>query len=219
MTESRRADESAMDHGALFDPSAAFSRRSFLRGALAATAVGVAGVDLLAACATVSKSTTTSSNIEQVRLTNDLVKAAQKEGALVVRYSTPVNTQKAMADAFTKQYGIQVQLDRKVGVVGTQAFAEEEHAGKHVMDVNDSVDPPGLRKLADEGLYLKFTLPDVMAKMPKGTYIPDLAYSYDLVKVVIQYQPSKISTSDAVSLFKTWDGLLDPSLKGKIRMT
>ena len=154
--------------------------------------------------------------VETVNVTPELIAAAQKEGKLVMRYSTPVEDTKLMADAFEKRFGIKVQTDRKVGVLGTQQFATEERAGQHIMDVNYSADPAGMNDLAAEGLYLKFTLPDLSAKLDQGTYIPDLGYCPKWTEIVISYNPASIPHDKAKALFKTWNGLLDPSLKGRI---
>lgn len=155
-------------------------------------------------------------NIETVEITPNLIAAAQKEGSLVVRYSSPVDEMTQMSDAFQKRFGIKLQMDRKVGVLGTQQFATEERAGRSIMDVNYSADPQGISDLAEEGHYLKYTLPNLEKKLDKGTYIPNLGYSPKWTEIIISYNPTAIPHTKAKEQFKTWDGLLDPGLKGKI---
>ena len=113
---------------------------------------------------------------ETIDVSPKLIELAKKEGSVTVRYSSPLDEMTVMANAFQNKFGIKVQIDRKVGVVGTQQFANEERAGQHLMDVNYSADPNGLLDLADEGLYLRFTLADLDKKLDKGTYLPGLAY-------------------------------------------
>jgi iron(III) transport system substrate-binding protein len=186
------------------------SRRKILQtGMSAATIAGLAGT---------RTSQAADSAVETLNITPALIAAAQKEGSVVMRYSSPVEDARFMADAFDKRFGIKVQTDRKVGVVGTQQFATEERAGQHIMDVNYSADPAGISDLADEGLYLKFTLPDLSSKLDPGTYIPDLGYCPKWTEIVISYNPVSIPQDKATALFKTWNGLLDPSLKGRIGM-
>lgn len=158
------------------------------------------------------------SSVEILEITPNLIESAQKEGLVTVRYSSPLDEMTVMANAFAKKFGIKVQIDRKVGVVGTQQFASEERAGKHLMDVNYSADPRGLIDLTEEGLYLKFSFKDIESKLDKGTYLPNIAYGTKWTEVVISYNSDHISHEKAKTLFKTWHGLLDPSLKGKIGM-
>ena len=77
----------------------------------------------------------------RLRLTYDqLMQRAENE--LVAAQPEP-GQMAQMATAFETRFGIKVQVDRKVGVVGTQQFATEERVGRHVMDVNYSADPAG----------------------------------------------------------------------------
>ena len=187
---------------------ASLPRRDFLLGAAALGAsAGLGAGDAQAAAA---------GDIETVDITPRLVEAAKREGSITVRYSSPVDEMTEMARGFQTQYGIKVQLDRKVGVLGTQQFATEERAGQHVMDVNYSADPPGMRDLADEGFYLRYTLADLARKLDRGTYIPGIGYSPKWTDIVISYNPDHIPHAQAKEQFKTWRGLLDPKLKGKI---
>ncbi len=155
-------------------------------------------------------------DVETVEITPALIAAATHEGSVVVRYSSPVDEMRQMADSFEKRFGIKVQMDRKVGVLGTQQFATEEHAGQHVMDVNYSADPAGIDDLMAQGLLLKYTLPDLANKLDPGTYLPEQGYCPKWTEIVISYNPDAIPHDKALNMFKTWNGLLDPSLKGKI---
>ena len=154
--------------------------------------------------------------VEPVTITPALIDAAKREGVVVVRNSNPVDEMAAMARAFETKFGIKVQIDRKVGVLGTQQFATEERAGQHIMDVNYSADPAGMKDLAEEGLYLRYTLPDAVPKLDRTTYIPELGYCPKWTEIVISYNPSLIPHEQAREQFKTWNGLLDPKLKGRI---
>ncbi len=156
---------------------------------------------------------------ELVQITPALIAAAQKNGRVLVRYSSPVDEMTDMARAFEKRFDVQVQMDRKVGVVATQLFATEERAGQHVMDVNFGSDPPGLLDLAEQGLYLRYTLPDIAQKIDASCIIPELGYAPRWTDVVVAYNPGVLPSSRAAQLLSTWNGLLDPSLTGKIGLT
>jgi len=185
------------------------TRRTLLKAGAAGLALAGAGGLLSSASA---------QNVEVVEINDDLIKAAQEEGALTVRYSSPVTEMQTMASAFTERFGIPVQVDRKVGALGNQQFATEERAGQHIMDVNYSADPPGLVNLAEEGYYTHFTLKDLDQKLDPGTYIESLAYAPKWTEIVISYNPAHIPHAEAKKKFKTWEGLLDSDLVGKIGM-
>jgi ABC-type Fe3+ transport system substrate-binding protein len=156
---------------------------------------------------------------EMVQITPDLITAAQKEGRVLARYSSPVDEMTGMARAFEKRFAIQVQMDRKVGVVATQLFATEERAGQHVMDVNFGSDPPGLLDLADESFYLRYTLPDIAQKIDPSCIISELGYAPRWTDVIVAYNPSVLPHTRAKQLLSTWSGLLDPTLSGRIGLT
>jgi len=186
-------------------------RRSFLQASTAlATSIGVGGL--------LGSGSAQAQAVETVDITPRLIDAAKREGALLVRYSAPVDEMTEMSRAFTARFGIKVQVDRKVGVLGTQQFMTESRAGQNVMDVNYSSDPAGMRELAEENLYLKYTLADLDKKLEKGTYLPGIAYAPKWTEIIISYNPDLIPHAEAKEMFKTWKGLLNPKLKGKIGM-
>lgn len=156
---------------------------------------------------------------EPIAITPELVEAAKKEGQVFLRYSSPVTVYSHHADAFKQEFGIDVVTDRKVGPAGQQVFAQEERAGRHIMDVVETGDPAGLRALDAEGLYLHYTFPDLAQKLSPGFYMPDLAYSPFKNSLVVAYNPDVLSHADAKRLFTTWDGALDPSLTGVMGIT
>lgn len=156
---------------------------------------------------------------EVLQVTDELVKAAKAEGSVTLRHNSPVDFADGMARTFTKQYGIKVDIDRRQGALGGQQFLMEERAGKHIVDVFWSTDAAGRTALRKEGFILNYTYPDVKNKFVDGTYDEGWAYGGHMVAIVISYNPQLIPHAEAKRLFKTWKGLLDPSLKGKIGMS
>src|SRR3546814_164866 len=131
-------------------------------------------------------------DVEVVEIDDSRIKAAQGEGSITVRYSSPVDEMQKIAAAVTKRFGIPVQVDRNVGALGNQQFATEERAGQHIVDVNYSADPPGLVNLAEEGLYVHYTLQDLKSKLDPGTYIENLAYSPKWTAINIQSEERRV---------------------------
>ena len=152
---------------------------------------------------------------ELVRITPELIKAAQREGVMSFRYSAQKDTTEYLVGEFSKQFpGITVQLDRRVGAAGTQQFATEERAGRHIVDVHLTTDRIGLKQLSQQGLYLNYTIPDLKKRFPPGTYVEGWGYAPAWTELVLSYNPDRISTEKVRPLFATWNGLLDPSLGG-----
>ena len=191
-----------------FGAVARLSRRDFL--------LGSAAIGMCAGLAARNAGAAAAAEMETVDITPRLIDAAKREASVTVRYSSPVDEMTEMARGFQSRFGIKVQMDRKVGVLGTQQFATESRAGQHVMDVNYSADPAGLNDLAEEGFYLRYTLADLNKKLDRGTYLLGLGYSPKWTDIVISYNPDHIPHAQAKEQFKTWRGLLDPKLKGKI---
>lgn len=163
------------------------NRRDFLRdSALLLAALGAPSAEVFAGQAP--------ANIEVIDMSQRLIDAAKKEGTLTIRYSSPVDEMTLMADAFTAKFGIKCQLNRKVGGLATQQFAQETRAGRHLMDVNYTADPAGTRDLADDDMYLRYTLADLDKKLDKGSYLPGLGYSPKWTDIVISYNPEHIPT-------------------------
>ena len=187
------------------------TRRKLLRSAaLTGLATGAARMGLSGGDAWAQ----TAERPEVVGISPDLIKAAQREGEVFLRYSSPETVFPPVAAAFKARYGINLITDRKVGPLGQQVFAQEERGKRHVMDVVESGDPTGLRALDKEGLYLRFVLDDLEKKLNPAFYLPNLAYAPYLFSMLVAYNPDVLPHQEAKRLFKTWDGALAPSLKG-----
>ena len=184
------------------------TRRKLLQGAAAAGAIAALNVRLAEAQA--------QSRPEVVGISPDLIARAKREGTIMMRYASPVEVMTPIVKEFERQFGIKVLLDRKAGSLGNQQFATEERAGQHIMDVAWVTDPLGLKRLSAEGLYLNWTIADIAKKLPANTYVEGWGYCPHWTDLMIPYNPAVVSHAKAKEIFKTWHGLLDPSLSGKI---
>jgi len=183
-------------------------RRGLLGGLAAASAFPLLGA--------VGRPAAAADSMEVVRVTPDLIAAAKKEGALMARYAAPVEVMRPIVAAFTRQFGITIQLDRKAGSLGNQLFAAEERAGRHIMDVAWITDPLGLKRLSDEGFYLRWKPADLESVLPRGTYMEGLGYCPFWTDIIIPYNLDVVPPQKARRIFKTWNGFLDPDLVGRI---
>jgi iron(III) transport system substrate-binding protein len=81
--------------------------------------------------------------------------------------------------------------------------------------VHVNTDRPGYLKLIKEGLYLNWTVPNLEQRFPKATYEPGYAVAPYSTRMVLSYNPDRLSTTDAEKLLGgTWTGLLDARFKG-----
>jgi iron(III) transport system substrate-binding protein len=175
-------------------------------------------VVLISFFAVVVASPASAAGPEVLQITDELVKAAKAEGSLTFRHGSPIDFTETIVRAFTRQYGIKVDIDRRVAALGTQQFLMEERAGKHIVDVWWTTDLTGIGTAKKEGFILNYTYPDLKNRFIEGSYDEGWFYGMWGIRVVINYNPKLLSHSEAKRLFKTWRGLLDPSLKGKIGM-
>ena len=152
---------------------------------------------------------------EVLAITDALVKAAQKEGRVYIRYSAPQASTEAMFGVFKRKYGIDVVTERKVAAEGTNTFLTEERAGRHIVDVHINTDRRGALALAKDGFYAPYRVSndaqyDVLAKFQNFAIAPYLTTS------VLAYNTDRLSSKDAEALFSgTWTGLLDRRFRNK----
>lgn len=187
-------------------------RRALLRGAMASGVLSSSALGTYAGAALAQLD----QRPEVLGITPDLVKAAQREGEVFLRYSSPETLYPPVAAAFKAQFGINVLTDRKVGPLGQQVFAQEERAGRRVMDVVETGDPMGVLALDKEGLYLHYTLEDIERKLAPQFRLQNVGYGPLLVSMVATYNPDRISHQDARRVLATWSGALDPRFKDAI---
>src|SRR5215207_10119678 len=69
------------------------------------------------------------------------VAAAKREGKVVWYTSTPIETGQKLADMFTKQTGIPVEMFRSGGSAILRQFQQEIQAGRVAVDVLTHSDP------------------------------------------------------------------------------
>lgn len=152
---------------------------------------------------------------ELLGITNDLVRAAQKEGKVYIRHTTPPETAEAIAAAFKKKYAIDVVVERRVAGESTNIFATEERAGRHIVDVHINTDRRGALALVKEGLYSPYKVSNDAQYEPYSK-IEGWAVAPYLSTSILGYNTDRLNPADAERLFNgTWTGLLDARFRNK----
>lgn len=146
-----------------------------------------------------------------------IVAAAKDEGKLTWYSGYTPGKNKEVAAAFKAKYGIEVETLRLASADLTQRYPAEVDAGAVVADVLLEVNPFFMKDGADKGWFREF---DADALPALTDWPQDYWYgSYAAVMSIpwgFSYNTDLIGAGDAP---KTWEDLLDPSLRGKILYT
>jgi iron(III) transport system substrate-binding protein len=152
---------------------------------------------------------------EPYTVTDDLVAAATKEGAVTYYTSTDVQVAEKMASAFEKHYpGIKVQVERSGSERVFQRIGQEYSSGIHNADVIETSDASHFLTFKDQN-WLTPAVPEDVAKLwPESDRDPDGMYAaFRATLTVMAYRSDKVKAEDAP---KTWKDLLDPKYKDKL---
>jgi iron(III) transport system substrate-binding protein len=139
--------------------------------------------------------------------------AAKKEGSVTWYTSTPVETAQKIANLFTKETGIKVELFRSGGSAVLRRFMQEIDGRRVIADVMTISDPAAAGALIKRDLFVPFR-PRNFEKVPaevkdaKGYHI---AQRLNLVGMVAR-------TDKGLELPRNWTDLTDPKYKGRMVM-
>lgn len=182
----------------------------------ASAAIAAAGaftiVVALSGCGSSSASTGAASPIAGV--SQSLVKAAQSEGE--VAWYSVIPTSQTIADAFTKQYGIKVDLFRGQSADVTSRFANETTAKSASADVVTTSDL-SFFNTANKSGWLRPVSPAYvpsLSKFASGTVFPTYA-SAVIFPFGIEWDTACFSKLGLPPL-TSYTQLTNPKLKGKI---
>ena len=139
--------------------------------------------------------------------------AAKKEGAVTWYTSTPVETAQKIANLFTKETGIKVELFRSGGSAVVRRFMQEIDARRVIADVLTVSDPAAAGAMIKRDLFVPFRPKNfdkipAEVKDPKGYHV---AQRLNLAAMVAR-------TDKGLEPPKNWTDLLDPKYKGKMVM-
>jgi iron(III) transport system substrate-binding protein len=141
-----------------------------------------------------------------------LVDEAKKEGGQLSLYHVNIEDIPAMAEAFTKKYGIKVKVWRSSSENVTRRIATESQAGRFDADIVDS-NGPGLEALHREKLLQPVVSPYDADLIPQAFRPHREWVATTLDAFVAGYNPTKVKKED---LPKTYQDLLDPKWKGML---
>lgn len=171
--------------------------RRFVAAGLLAIAVALAGFGVSSSDAAMS----------------DIIAAAKKEGSVTVYHSANRRVVKALAEVYTKKYGIKVNWTRKGTGGVTRMFEAERLAGALKCDAISVGDPSTFIRWKNENALMKYvsaSTPGIYKKLvdPDGYSVPDRA-DY----MAISYSPKRVKKSE---MPKSWLDIVKPEWKGRV---
>jgi iron(III) transport system substrate-binding protein len=141
--------------------------------------------------------------------------AAQREGTLSWYTSTPFPLVQRLADKFTQDTGIKIQLLRSGGEAVLRRFMQEHQAGQYGTDVLTMSDAGAANGLTKQGVFAPFK-PEGFDKVVDGAKDPNghwIAQRIHLIGMVVRHD--KVAEKDRP---KTWTDLTDPKYRGLMVM-
>jgi iron(III) transport system substrate-binding protein len=141
--------------------------------------------------------------------------AAKREGKVVWYTSTPTAAAQKIANLFTEETGIRVELFRSGGSAVISRFAQEINAGRVAVDVMTTSDPAASAMFAKRGVFVAFRprnfdkIPDA-AKHPEGLYV-----AQRLNMLGMFAREDKVPSADWP---KAWTDLANRKYAGKLVM-
>lgn len=155
---------------------------------------------------------------EKLRITPELVAAAEAEGQFTLQYTSPLNSMQALISEFSRKYPkVRVNLERKAGTRGAQIMQQEFDAGVNRIDIFQGSDIDSNAELVEHKLFAAID-PETPNPLPQTalTLAPYL-YFPDLTRPVFMYNPTQVTQAEADKL-RDWKGILDPVFKNRVSL-
>lgn len=148
-----------------------------------------------------------------------LYEQAKAEGSLVWYSGGALETTKAMAASFEKQYpGVRVDVLRLTGASQYQRFMEESSANQFIADILWIGDYPSMVSLVEDELVADWTIPTA-DQFDDRYKLGTRAYAFNRVDSVIVYNENLVDDEEAALLEADWRNILDPRFKGRFAAT
>jgi iron(III) transport system substrate-binding protein len=178
----------------------------------AAAASAMAVLTTLTACG--GSASPQSSGAAATISSDQLAANAKSEGTLVTYTAFPDAIEQALDKAFTAKYGVTVKSQRLIADAFNQRVNSELQAAQHNADVIIGSDEAAFQTWKSKGLLAQLPVSGMpsAAKWPSN-YKSDSTVSVQTNIYGILYNTALLPPDKAP---KTWDDLLDPSLKKKI---
>lgn len=145
----------------------------------------------------------------------DLVKAAQREGALMYYHNSDIDTTAKWTAAFTRTYGVPTRNMRLPSYPLYDRWLNEERVGRHLADLIQITDPTLLSAAGKQGFIASY-VPAGGARIDASLREDGVWYGLTLDYMGIGYNATKVTPDEEKLLHDAgWDALADPRWKGR----
>jgi len=141
-----------------------------------------------------------------------LIAGATKEGTLTLYSSAPIEVMNDVTRAFTKKYGVKVELWRGGSEAILQRVLTEARGGRVAADVMETAGPD-IEAVTREKLLQPIETPVIAELIPEAAAKNRPWIVSRLTVFTIAYNTNVVRKADAP---KTYQDLLDPKWKGKL---
>jgi ABC-type Fe3+ transport system substrate-binding protein len=148
-------------------------------------------------------------------ITDELVKAAQREGSISYYHNSDIDPTARWTAAFTKKYDVQMKNMRLPSYPLFDRWLNEERIGRHLADLVQITDPTLLSYANRQGFVANY-VPAGAATIPAELKEEGIWYGLFTDAMGIGYNYKKV-TPEEEKLLQTggWDALADPRWKGR----
>jgi len=148
-------------------------------------------------------------------ITDDLVKAAQKEGALSYYHNSDIDTTDPWSAVFAKKYRIDVRSMRLPSYPLFDRWINEERVGRHLADLIQITDPT-LLDLANKQGFIASYIPEGDAAIDPALKRSGIWYTLFLDYMGIGYNSKKMTPEEEKLIHSAgWNVLRDPRWSGR----
>ena len=147
-----------------------------------------------------------------------LFEAARTEGTMTIYTTTTQEPANAIADAFTEDTGIEVEVFRAPGSELLQRALAEADGGVHAFDVFANTAPDNMDVLVNEGLLT----PHEVEADPERILVPeeiDPEYYYYPLYAWLYVPAYNSGVVDDENAIETWEDVLSPAYHGSLGIT
>lgn len=180
----------------------------------AATAAGLAAALALTGCAGNGNNAPAPEVTVDDPALQELIDAAQDEGSMTLYSIIDEGPMRSVAQAFTEEFGVQVNVQRLVSADLQQRFSAEAEAGATVADVVMLTHSPFYSNGLDSG----WLTPLADAEIPAFEEYPEEYLRNDGAAAIVSLVPTRLvyNTDNVTDEPTSWEEYADPKYKGKL---
>jgi iron(III) transport system substrate-binding protein len=143
-------------------------------------------------------------------VTDELIKAAQKEGSITYYHVTPIDVTNSWTKAFSQKYGISTKNVRGPGYPTWDKWLNESRVGRHICDIIQVTDQSIIQPADKEGFVAHYT-PTAGAAIYPNMKQDSIWYALHAGFMGIGWNTARATEAEGRSIREQgWNALADP---------